>query len=172
MKNCVTIMSILYMGVCMAMQGEQVERAFDVIGIAARTSNKAEMNGAGVIGALWQRFFSEKILERIPNKVGNDIVALYTDCASDKDGEYTIIIGAQVSSTDNVPAGYVECHVPAEMRKVFVAELGDPSHVVLAAWQGIWSLEDAGKLIRSYRVDYEFYDMSGKNPVEIHVGVK
>ena len=38
------------------------ESSFTVVGISARTTNAQEMSGHGVIGKMWQRFMSEKIL--------------------------------------------------------------------------------------------------------------
>src|SRR5438105_2947626 len=62
---------------------------FTVVGIAVRTSNAREAAADGVIGKQWERFMKEGILAKIPNKLDAAIVAVYTDYASDKDGEYT-----------------------------------------------------------------------------------
>src|SRR6185436_6073767 len=98
--NTLSVGIVLAIGVFMVSKVIQDSRraksepSFDVIGISARTSNAAEMSGAGVIGALWQRFFAENIAAQIPNKIGYDLIAVYTDAANGKEGEYTVIIGA------------------------------------------------------------------------------
>ena len=65
--------------------------AFDVIGIEARTNNAREMSGQGVIGTMWGRLMSEGILDKIPNRVGDTIYALYTGYASDRNGDYDFV---------------------------------------------------------------------------------
>ena len=62
---------------------------FRVVGIAVRTSNAEQMTAARPIGTLWERLFKEGVLAAIPNKADGSIVAVYSEYASDKDGEYT-----------------------------------------------------------------------------------
>ena len=49
-----------------------------IVGISVRTTNQ---NGQAMqdIGNLWQRFFSEQLLTKIPNKVSDAIYNIYTD---------------------------------------------------------------------------------------------
>jgi predicted transcriptional regulator YdeE len=152
------------------------ENEFNVIGIGARTSNRVEFAGKGVISNLWQKLFAEQMLNKIPHKIDNAVVALYYNFENDKDGEYDILIGARVSSLDEVPEGMIGIHVPAEKRAVFVTEQGPQMQVVVGTWQKIWALEDQGKLNRTYQMDYELYDERSQDPahaqVEIHIGVK
>jgi hypothetical protein len=86
-----------------------------VIGIETRTSNAKEMTAEGVIGKQWARLTKEGLLARIPNKLDSAIVALYTDYESDKDGAYTFVLGARVSSAARVPEGMVMRKIPAGM---------------------------------------------------------
>jgi predicted transcriptional regulator YdeE len=154
----------------------RAEEAFDVIGISARTSNEAVRNGAQIIGSLWNRLFAENILAQIPNKTDNNLLALYYDYATNKDGEYTVLLGARVSRINEVPGGMTLCHVPAQKCIVITSERGPVSEVVMQAWQNIWDLEDQKQLHRSYIVDYQLHDARSANPadaqVEIHVGIK
>src|ERR1700751_2132065 len=90
------------------MNPKVVERgAFTVVGIAARTSNPREMSADGIIGKQWGRLMQEGLLAKIPNKADSNIVAVYTDYASDHNGEYTYVLGARVKSDADVPAGMV-----------------------------------------------------------------
>src|ERR1700751_3148782 len=66
---------------------------FTVIGIEARTSNAAEMRGEGVISKQWQKFFSDGVQQKVPGQVDQNIYAVYTDYASDRNGEYSFVIG-------------------------------------------------------------------------------
>lgn len=160
----------------MATQLVAMEQAFDVVGIAVRTSNSAEAQGKGVIQNLWQRFFVEQIAAQIPNKIDNDIIALYCDYDSDSTGEYTLLIGVHVASADHIPAGMVHKHVAQEKRTTFVTETGVMGKVVFDAWQKIWTQEANGNLNRAYGVDYELYTERCQDPnnaqVEIHIGIK
>lgn len=56
------------------------------------------------------------------------------------------------------------------------SEVGPLSSIVFDLWKKIWSLEDRRLIDRSYKIDYELYDIRSRNPekafVEIHLGVK
>ncbi len=155
------------------MQKENQE-AFMVIGSAIRTTN-AEAIERGTIQKLWYRFFAEQLLAKIPHKVDNDVLALYYDYESDKNGAYTLLIGARVSSLDDIPEGMVGLEVPQEQRVVLRSAVGPVSSVVFDLWKKIWSLEDAKMLTRSYTIDYELYGAESHDPkkalIEIHLAV-
>jgi predicted transcriptional regulator YdeE len=149
---------------------------FTVIGIEARTTNAKEATAGGVIPAQWQKFFQEGILERISNKTGANIYALYTDYASDRNGEYVYVIGAMVKEGTAAPAGMVSKRVPGGRYAVLTSEQGRVSAVVPGAWQKLWKLEDDGKLKRAYKTDFEIYDQRARDPqnaqVDVYVGLK
>src|SRR6266567_4693965 len=100
------------------------EAGFTVVGISARTSNAREMTANGVIGPMWGRLMPDSLLARIPNKADSNIVAMYTDYASDHNGEYTYVLGARVASDADVPAGMVARKIPAGKYAVFTSEKG------------------------------------------------
>ena len=113
------------------MNPKVVERGgFTVVGIAARTSNAREMTADGIIGKQWGRLMQEGLLAKIPNKADRNIVAVYTDYASDHNGEYTYVLGARVKSDGNVPAGMVAKKTPAGRFAVFTSEKGPTAKVV------------------------------------------
>ncbi len=153
----------------------EAEKGFDVIGITIRTTNKAAIAN-GTIGKLWQQFFAESILSQIQNKIDNAVVAVYYDFENDKNGEYNVLIGARVSSVDNIPAGMVAQHVPIQKRTIFISEPGPISQIVFDLWKKIWILEDQNKINRAYTIDYELYDERSQDPqnaqIEIHIGTK
>lgn len=153
----------------------QHEPAFDVIGIAIRTTNQAAME-QGTIGMLWQQFFVESVYAAIPDKVDHAIVAVYYDFEDGKKGEYNLLIGARVSSVDDIPAGMMAVHVPEQKRMVFTSPVGLRSEIVFELWQEIWQLEDQGTLNRAYTADYEVYDERSQDPqhaqIEIHIGLQ
>jgi predicted transcriptional regulator YdeE len=153
------------------------EAAFSVIGIAERTTNAKEMSGVGVIGKQWGRFMQENLVAQIPNKADSSIIAVIADYASDKDGEYTHLIGARVTSTAEVPAGMVVKKVPSGKYAIFTSEKGPVAQVVLRTWQRIWAQpKSAPGGNRAYKADYEVYDQRAMDPqnaqMDVHVGIK
>jgi len=153
------------------------EPGFTVIGIEARTSNAKELTHEGVIGKQWSRFVKDSLVAQIPNKADVAIVALYTDYASDKDGEYTFLLGARVTSTAQVPSGMVAMRVSPGRYAIFTSDKGPVPKVVVDTWQKIWSVPKGSPgADRAYKTDYEVYDQRAANPenaqVEVHVGIK
>jgi len=150
---------------------------FTLIGISARTSNVKEATADGVIGKMWGRLFQEGLLAKIPNRADQNIVAVYTDYASDHSGEYTYVLGARVTSDKNIPEGMVAKKAPAGKFAVFTTDKGLAPQVVPAAWMKINSLpKSATGGDRTYRADYEIYDERARDPnssqVDIYIGIK
>lgn len=148
--------------------------AFRVIGIEARTTNAQEMSGSGAIPKIWGRLLGEKLIEKIPNRRGSEVIALYTDYASDKDGAYTFVLGVPVSSEGNTPAGMVARAVRAG-EYVMLATGEDPARdAVVHLWQKVWQLETARQISRAYRTDYEVHSFSdqGEKSAKLYVGTK
>jgi predicted transcriptional regulator YdeE len=149
------------------------EPEFTVIGIEARTSNAREMSGTGVIANQWARFRKDNLLAQIPDKADAAILAVYSDYASDENEEYSFLIGARVSSAEQVPAGMVARQVPAGRYAIFTSERGPVEKVVMTTWQKIWA---APGIKRAYKVDFELYDERARDPknaqVDISIGIK
>jgi predicted transcriptional regulator YdeE len=150
---------------------------FTVIGIAARTSNTKEMTPEGVIGKQWARFFQEDLLKKIPNKRDQSLVAVYTDYASDHNGEYTFLLGARVTSEQDVPPGMDAKKIPGGKFAVFTSAKGPGARVVPEVWRKINSLPKSSPGgDRLYRADYELYDQRSADPqnleVDLYVGIK
>jgi len=151
--------------------------SFTVVGIAVRTSNAKEMTADGVIGKQWGRLMAEGLLAKIPNKSDKAIVAVYTEYASDQNGEYTFLLGARVSSDAAVPAGMVAKKIPAGRYAVFTTERGPAAKVVPEEWMRINSLpKSAVGGDRVYGADFEIYDERASDPqnaqVDVYVGIK
>ena len=147
--------------------------SFKVIGIEARTSNAREMTDEAVIGKMWARMREENLLSRIPNRVDSRIVAVYSDYESDKDGPYTYLLGAKVSSVKDVPPGMMARTVPSGPYAMFTAQ-GEPApQMTVNLWKRIWSLEKPGPLHRAYKTDFEVHyeGPPSENPPEAHVDI-
>ena len=150
---------------------------FSVVGISTRTSNAEEMSGKAVIPQQWDRFMKEGLLNKIPNKVDSNILALYADYESDANGAYTFMIGAQVRSVDDLPPGMVSKQVPAGRYALFVSEKGFVGKIVPQSWSRILALPKSSPGgNRTYEADFEVYDHRAADPqnavVDIYVGIK
>lgn len=144
--------------------------ALQIIGISCRTSNAPE-DAAKDIPALWGRFYSEDIINKIPNKASDEVIALYCDYEGDYTKPYSLVIGCPVSSTDEIPEGMRAKLVPACPYAVFKA-VGEHPSALIQTWTKIWQTD----LKRTYTGDYELYgkDFFAASPqaVEVYIAVK
>lgn len=152
------------------------QSGFAVIGIETRTNNAQESAGNGAIPQLWQRLFAEGILDRIPDRADESITVVYTNYASDWNGDYTYTLGAKVKPGTKAPAGMVLVTVPAGKYLEFQSARGPGHEVVPAVWKQIWTyFQQPGNPARAYKSDFERYQgPSDPNNVQaqIYIGVK
>ncbi len=142
------------------------EKSILVVGIELKTSNLEAMQ---TIPPFWQKFYQEGILQKISNKVSDNIFAVYTNFENEgenNEGVYSLIIGAEVTEVQALPENFVSTVVKPSKRAVFEVEKGHPEKVG-EKWQEIWSATD---LEKSYISDYELYYPSGE--IEIYIGIK
>jgi predicted transcriptional regulator YdeE len=151
--------------------------AFEVMGIEARTNNAAEAGPNGVIPKLWQRVVQQHALDGIPDRLDQNIYAVYTDYASDANRDYTLVLGAKVRPGTKTPDGMIVKTVPSGRYAVFTSDVGPVAKVVVQTWKQIWSYYQSpvnGQ--RSYRADFEVYDQRAADPnhaqVDIYIGMK
>lgn len=111
-------------------------KTFNIIGIPLRTTN-ANDEAAKTIPPLWEKFRNEDIPTQIPNRIGEEVIALYTDYEGGFEDPYTLVIGCPVSSTDEVPAGMVAKTIPAAHYTVFPVS-GQFPESLIATWETIW----------------------------------
>lgn len=145
---------------------------FKIIGISAETTNQNNQ-AATDLGMLWKRFYSEEILNKIPNKESDNVYAVYTDYESDYTGSYTAIIGQRVSTLGNIPEGLVGREIKNEKLLKYKAK-GEMPNAVVETWQEIWANDIA--LYRTYNADFEVYgeksQLGENSEVEIYIGVR
>ncbi|NIA02561.1 MAG: AraC family transcriptional regulator [Nitrospirae bacterium] len=122
-----------------------------VIGIEARTSNGSGAAAAD-IPKLWEAFYAKGVLSKIPNKVSDEVIALYCDYEGGYSQPYAFVIGCAVSSLDEVPEGLVAKTIPASTFAVFHVSGEFPKSLV-ETWGTIWQ----SSLQRTYVGDYEVY---------------
>ena len=145
-------------------------KKFTVIGISVRTTNENGQAGTDIV-RLWERFVTEKIVDKIPNKVDGTIYSIYTDYESDHTKPYTTILGCEVTNTNSIPKGMVAKTIMDADYSKFTAKGDLTKGVVYKEWTKIWHT----KLERTYSADFEVYSEKSQNPtdaeVEIFVGI-
>jgi predicted transcriptional regulator YdeE len=158
-----------------AAQTENVQ-AFQVIGIAVRTTNEKEHGGNGEIPKLWQHVMQEDLVDKIPNRADQHLVVVNTNYASDQNGEYDYILGSRVTSAKDVPEGFVAVTIPAGKYAVVESEKGPPQEILPKVWMRIWAMSPAELGgTRAFKADYEVYpaEMNGQDTqVTIYLGLK
>ena len=143
---------------------------FEVIGITTRTTNENGQSMAD-IEALWGRFWGDKIQDQIPNKLSDDIYAVYTNYESDYMGSYSLTIGARVRSLKEIPDGFTGLTVEGGAFRKYVSK-GKMPDAVVKTWMEIWSDSD---LKRAYTFDFtvhgEKYFDGDKAEVETFISI-
>ncbi|WP_462253873.1 GyrI-like domain-containing protein [Ferruginibacter sp.] len=144
---------------------------FYVIGIAVTTTNENGQSGID-IPALWNKFMTEGVLERIPNKIDNTLYCVYTDYEKDHTKPYTTILGCKAESLDSIPDGMIGKTIEDGNYVQHIAKGNLLQGVVFNEWVKIWN----STIERSYTADFEVYGQKAQNPenaeVDIFIAVK
>ena len=154
----------------------ETQPGFIVVGLSVRTTNQAEGGGNGLIPPMWQRAMQLGSRESIPHRADNNITVVYTDYASDHNGEYTYVLGVRVSAVDKVPDGMVTVNVPVGKYAVVQSDQGSLPEVMPRVWQRINTMPAAelgGQ--RAYKADFEVYPESfdwQNAQIPVYLGLK
>ena len=105
------------------------------------------------IGQFWEKFRTEKMIDRIPDKLDpHETIGVYTNYGPEGQG-YSLIIGAKVKFiVNNVPDGMVGITIPEQTYAVFSAE-GSIPEIIQQTWKQIWQ----APIPREYTYDFEVY---------------
>lgn len=139
------------------MNRQHVE-SFTVAGQEERTTNAREASGEGIIGKLWNLY---------GHNLPGPPIAVYSNYASDKDGEYNYLLGTRFAA--GVPGGLVERQIPAGQYIVIPFKGATTPQAIVGLWMQIWSAEASNQIKRSYKTDFELYSEDG---VQLFVGVE
>lgn len=126
----------------------------NIIGISVRTSN-ANGQAAQDIPALWNKFMTENTQANIPNKVCENIYAIYTDYEGDHTLPYTTIIGCEVSNFEQVPEGMTQHIIKGGKYQHHLAKGNMDDGIIINKWKEIWAAE--AETPRAYTSDFEIY---------------
>ncbi|WP_395477396.1 GyrI-like domain-containing protein [Rickettsia endosymbiont of Pantilius tunicatus] len=150
-----------------------------LVGITTRTSNAAEFNpDTAKIKSMLQRFFADNLQDKILNRKNpGKIFAVYTNYASNENGEYTYFLGEEVTTFESTSQGFEELTIPVQNYAKFTSDHGPIPAVVINMWQKIWQMDDTalgGK--RAYIADFEIYDERSHDHnnavLDIYIGIK
>ena len=154
---------------------ELVEReAISFIGTTVRTTNQDEMNEkTAKIPGNWNNFFSDGVANKIPNKISEDIFGVYSQYETDASGPYNQTVALQVEPNTVAPDSFEHIHANAARYLKFSAR-GEMPAAVIDMWQKIWEYfaENSHGYQRAYTVDFEFYDSSDPDKVDIFIAIK
>jgi predicted transcriptional regulator YdeE len=150
-----------------------------LVGIACRTSNARESHSeTAQIGSLYQRYFADAVSEKIVNKNNPSVTyCVYTEYESDHTGDYTCLIGQEVSSFDSMPEGLSQITIPAQKHVKCTNGPGVMPALCINSWKDIWAMtsEQLGGE-REYLADLEMYDERAYDPrnvvFDIFVGIR
>ena len=140
--------------------------AFKVIGITVRTTNENGQAGTDIV-ALWNKFMSENIIEKIPNKIDITVYSIYTEYESDYTKPYTTMLGCKVSTIETVPEGMVAMEFKGGNYTKFTAKGDLTQGAVFNEWTKIWEMD----IERAYTADFEVYGEKSQNPKEAEVDI-
>ena len=150
-----------------------------LVGIATRTCNADEMNPnkakiGQLMGHYWQDSLSQKIMHRA--HLGKTY-AVYTEYESDEKGEYTYLLGEEVTSFDDQPQNFKMITIPPARYQKFTTDPGQVPNIIISAWRQIWLMGESdlgGK--RAFQADFEVIDANHFDPeravFDIYVGLK
>ncbi|WP_052598544.1 GyrI-like domain-containing protein [Aureispira sp. CCB-QB1] len=125
---------------------------FQIIGIAVRTSNQ-ENQAAKDIPALWNRFISENIMEKIPNRTGLEVYSIYTNYEGDHTQPYDTILGCKVSTLDEIPEGMIGQAFEGGKMAKFTSKGNLDDNIIYQTWLEIWNTD----LDRKFTADFEIH---------------
>jgi predicted transcriptional regulator YdeE len=150
-----------------------------LVGVTCRTNNNLEMDpSTAQIGATLQTYFGENLPATLANRKNPGITyCVYTEYESDATGDYTFLVGEEVTSLENIPDGLTPLTIPAQHYTKFTTQEGVMPMVCISAWQKIWGMaarEMGGD--RNYIADFEIYDTRAQDPektiLDIFIGLK
>lgn len=148
-----------------------------LVGLKVRTNNLGEMNPLTMkIGPTVMRYFGEQWGDKIPHRKNpGTTLCSYSEYESDHTGDYSYLIGEEVTSFDNIPEGLSKFTIPAQNYAKFTTNPGIMPLVCIDAWQKIWAMSES-ELARAYLADFELYDKRAENPqntvLDICIGLK
>lgn len=127
---------------------------FKLVGLKliGKTTNQNNQS-AKDCGTLWQKFERDKIFELIPNKLSNEVYAVYFDYEGDETNPFSYFIGCKTDKSLETPKELEDLVIPSQDYTRFSAK-GGMTGCITDAWKQIWN----SGLNRKFGFDFEVYD--------------
>ena len=149
------------------------KKAFYIIGIELKTTTREGKNFVE-IPQFWRHVIQKKQIENIPNKKQpGTVLGICMDFSAD--GDFSYIIGSEVTNTDNVPDDMVSREIPEANYAVFTA-LGKMPDSIQNTTKYIYrEWLPKSKYQHAHSPEFELYDeRSGDSEnaeVDIHIPI-
>jgi predicted transcriptional regulator YdeE len=146
-------------------------RGFRLAGLALKTKTSNE-NGRSQkdCGNLWQAFEKGNYAEAIPDKLGDEVYAVYYNYEGDHSQPFSYFIGCKVRPDAKIPEGMDSLCIPEGTYQQFLAK-GEMTGCIADAWKEIWAADER----RAYKTDFEVYGEKSRDwknaEVEIYCSV-
>jgi predicted transcriptional regulator YdeE len=140
--------------------------SFSVLGISVRTTNQDGQSSRD-IPTLWNKFMTERIAEKITNRIDDTIYSVYTEYEKDHTTPYTTIVGCRVDKLDKIPKGLIAATIQEGMYVRYLAKGNLSNSVVYDTWMKIWN----STIKRAYTSDFEVYGQRAQNPSNAEVEI-
>jgi len=127
------------------------------LSLPAKTMNENGKSGVDC-GNLWQKFEKENYPGKIPNKLSEDIVAVYHQYDGDHTHPFSYFIGCKVANGTITPEGLDTLVISKGLFQKIIAS-GKMPDCVASSWNEIWNSD----IPRAYQADYEVYDGRSKD---------
>lgn len=133
--------------------------------LETKTSNR---NGQSAVdcGKLWQKFAEGGYAGIIPEKISNEIYAVYFNYEGDYTKPYSYFIGCKVHGDAIVPGGMHSLKIPGGKYRIIKAK-GKLPDCISKAWGVIWSVI----YTRAYKTDFEVYGDRSINPEDAEIEI-
>ena len=127
---------------------------FKLVGIKLyrKTTNQNKQSSKDC-GELWQKFETDKISNVIPEKLSNEVYAVYFGYEKDETTPFSYFIGCKVKMNSETPKQLEELMIPSQEYSKFTAN-GVMTGCVTDAWKEIWNSDTE----RKFGFDFEVYD--------------
>ncbi|MUV03256.1 AraC family transcriptional regulator [Flavobacterium rakeshii] len=123
-------------------------------------------------GALWQHFGGSFIGNKLPQKLSNDVYAVYFDYEGDHTNPYAYFIGYRIPEDAEIPSGVDTITIPSQHYETVTAK-GQMPNCVADTWREIWKKDDSD---RAYGFDFEVYGAKAADwnnaEIDIYLSVK
>lgn len=150
---------------------EQIE-SIHLTGLALKHKTTNENGQSNIDGGnLWQKFTTGGYAEKIPEKLSEELFAVYHEYEGDHTKPFSYFIGCRVPAGTAPPEGMDSLTIPAGSYLKLTAK-GKMPDCIANTWKEIWNSD----IPRAYRADFEIYDERSHDwsdaEVDVYLSVK